>query len=84
MEPHIERHMERQIEHRMEHQMNDRPADLIRASDARKLLDISPFKMAQLLREGVVRQYSDPLDKRVKLVSRAEVLALRAPRAEAA
>lgn len=62
---------------------NDQPTDLITTAEARDLLCISRFKMAELLKEGVVRHFQDPLDKRVKLVSRSEVLALRV-RAQAA
>jgi hypothetical protein len=62
---------------------NDQPTDLITTAEARDLLCISRFKMAELLKEGVVRYFPDPLDKRVKLVSRSEVLALRV-RAQAA
>lgn len=51
------------------------PSDLIMASEARKLLGVSTVKMAELVRE-YLRTFPDPLDKRVKLVSRAEVLAL--------
>lgn len=54
-----------------------KPTDLIATAEARELLGISRFKMAELLRDGVIRHFPDPLDKRVKLVSRAEVLALR-------
>ena len=60
------------------------PTDLISTSEAQKLLGVSRPKMTQLLREGVIRHFPDPLDRRVKLVSRAEVLALKVPRAEAA
>ena len=54
-----------------------KPTDLRATAEARELLGISRFKMAELLRDGVIRHFPDPLDKRVKLVSRAEVLALR-------
>jgi hypothetical protein len=37
--------------------------------------------MAQLIKNGVIRHFTDPLDKRVKLVSREEVLALIVRRA---
>ena len=53
------------------------PADLITTAEARDLLGVSRFKMAELLKEGIIRHFPDPLDKRVKLVSRSEVLALR-------
>ena len=60
------------------------PNDLITAGEARRLLGISTLKMTSLLKEGRLRHFPDPLDNRKKLVSRAEVLALRMPRAEAA
>jgi len=62
----------------------DAPMDLIPAAEARKLLGVSPVKMAELIREGHIRHFSYPIDRRVKLVSRAEVLALKPKRAEAA
>ena len=61
-----------------------KPIDLIIVEEARRLLGVSPTKMAQLLREGTLRHYANPLDKRVKLVSKAAVLALLPNRAEAA
>lgn len=60
------------------------PVDLITISEARKLLGVSAVKMAQLIKDEVVRHFADPLDKRVKLVSKTEVLALKPKRAEAA
>jgi hypothetical protein len=63
----------------------DKPEDLIHSLEAQRLLGVSHTKMAQLLKEGMIPYYLNPLDKRVKLVSRAEVLALKEPkRAEAA
>jgi len=62
----------------------DIPQDLITATAARKLLGISPIKMRNLLRDGVIRYFPDPLDDRKKLVSKTEVLALKVPKAEAA
>lgn len=62
----------------------DIPRDLITSTEARKLLGVSPIKMAKLLRQGILRIYPDPLDERKKLVSRDEVLGLKVPRAEAA
>lgn len=55
----------------------NRPSDLIRVAEARKLLGVSRIKIAELIRDGYVRHFPYPLDKRVKLVSRAEVLALK-------
>lgn len=60
------------------------PVDLITATEARRLLGVSPLKMTKLLRDGVLRHFPDPLDDRKKLVSRTEVLALKVPKAEAA
>jgi hypothetical protein len=62
----------------------DTPKDLITATVARKLLGVSPLKMAKLLKSGALRIYPDPLDERKKLVSKSEVLSLVVPKAEAA
>jgi hypothetical protein len=61
-----------------------RPNDLIKVTAARKLLGVSPMKMAQLIREGLLLTYDNPLDRRVKLVSRAEVDSLLGMREKAA
>lgn len=58
--------------------MQDSPTDLIRVSEARKLISVSRIKMAELIRDGHLRHFSYPIDRRVKLVSRSEVLALKA------
>ena len=63
---------------------HERPTDLIPVKDARALLGVSHTKMTQLIRDGVIRTYPNVLDRREKLVSKAEVLALRPYRAEAA
>ena len=63
---------------------NNKPKDLILVSEARRLLRVSPTKMSQLLKDGLLRHFPNPLDRREKLVSKAEVLALKPPRAEAA
>ena len=60
------------------------PTDLITASEARRLLGVSAVKMAQLIKDGILRHFPNPLDRREKLVSKAEVLALKPRRAEAA
>ncbi len=57
--------------------LNEHPTDLIPAAEARRLLGVSTVKMSQLLKDGFIRHFPDPLDKRVKLVSRAELLNLR-------
>ena len=56
---------------------DDKPADLIRVAEARKLLGVSRIKIAELIRDGYIRHFPYPLDKRVKLVSRSEVLSLK-------
>jgi hypothetical protein len=60
------------------------PNDLITASEARRLLGVSAVKMAQLIKDEILRHFPNPLDRREKLVSKAEVLALKPTRAEAA
>jgi len=60
------------------------PLDLITASEARRLLGVSAVKIAQLIKDGTLRHFPNPLDRREKLVSKAEVLALKPPRAAAA
>lgn len=64
--------------------MTKRPTDLIRNTDARKLLGVSPIKMAELIRTGTLAHWPDPLDKRVKLVSKSEVERLKASSVRAA
>lgn len=54
-----------------------RPDDLIRTTEARKLLGVSTVKMTQLIKHGVFTVYSDLLDRRVKLISRSEVESLK-------
>jgi hypothetical protein len=63
---------------------NNRPNDLIKTNEARKLLGVSTVKMSELIRNGTIQHFTYALDRRVKLVSRAEVLALLPNRAEAA
>jgi len=60
------------------------PNDLITVAAAQRLLGVSRPTMSRLIKDGVIRHFPDPLDRRVKLVSRVEVLALKMPRAEAA
>lgn len=60
------------------------PDDLITVADARKLLGVSHTKMSQLIRDGLIEYRPNLLDRREKLISKAEVLALIPKRAEAA
>jgi predicted DNA-binding transcriptional regulator AlpA len=63
---------------------NIQPNDLIAVAEAQRLLGVSHAKIAQLIRTGLIRHFPNPLDRRVKLVSKAEVEALKPKRAEAA
>lgn len=56
---------------------NDQPRDLIPVAEAQQLLSVSHAKIARIIKEGSIRHFPDPLDKRVKLVSRSEVMALK-------
>jgi hypothetical protein len=62
----------------------NRPNDLMAVSEAQRILGVSHAKMAQLIREGILRYFLNPLDRRVKLVSRSEVLALKPNRVDKA
>ena len=55
----------------------NRPDDLISTTEARKLLGVSTVKMTQLIKHGLFTVYTDLLDRRMKLISRAEVEALK-------
>ncbi len=60
------------------------PNDLISLKEARTILNVSDYKMTSLVKEKALRLYTYPLDKRKKLVSKAEVESLKVPRPEAA
>lgn len=60
------------------------PNDLIAASEAQRLLGVSHAKIAQLIRDGMLRHFTNPLDRREKLVSRSEALALKPNRVDKA
>ena len=51
----------------------DRPKDLITYTEARKILGMSTGTLTKLLKNGTLRHWPDPLDARVKLVSRTDV-----------
>lgn len=57
--------------------------DLIPLQEAQTLLGVSHQKMTNLVKEGLLKIYRDPLDKRKKLVRRAELARLE-PKQEAA
>lgn len=60
--------------------MNDLQLELIKVTEAQRLLGVSKKKMASLLAEGTLPFELDPLDKRVKLINRADVERLMEPR----
>lgn len=62
----------------------ERPNDLMAASEAQRLLGVSHAKIAQLIREGVLRHFPNLPDRRVKLFSRSEVPALKPNRVDKA
>lgn len=51
--------------------------NLITLSEAAKLLSVSRAKISRLVSNNALRTINDPLDQRVKLVRREDVLALR-------
>jgi hypothetical protein len=53
--------------------MEKRNPDLITTTEARSLLRISTKKMAELIRNKMLATHANPLDRRVKYVSRKEV-----------
>lgn len=63
---------------------SETPNDLMAVAEAQRLLGVSHAKMAQLIKEGMLRHFPNPLDRRVKLVSRSEVLALKPRRVDKA
>jgi hypothetical protein len=48
-------------------------SELIKVAEARKLLGVSANKMAALIGSGAIPFEQDPLDHRVKLVSRKDI-----------
>ena len=60
--------------------MDDLREERIKVTEAQRLLGVSKKKMASLLSEGTLPFELDPLDKRVKLINRADVDRLRGPR----
>ena len=53
-------------------------SDLITVGEARGLLRVSKATMSRLIGEGVLHTQPAPLDKRVKLIKRADVERLQA------
>jgi hypothetical protein len=52
--------------------------EYLTAAEARDVLGISGPRMAQMLREGQLEWERSPVDRRIKLVCRAQVMALAA------
>jgi predicted HTH domain antitoxin len=50
--------------------------ELLTLSEAAELLGVSRMKMSRMVKTKVVTTQNDPLDERVKLVKRDDVLAL--------
>ena len=53
--------------------MPDLRNEMIKVMEAQRMLGVSKKKMASLLAEGTLPYTLDPLDKRVKLIDRADV-----------
>jgi excisionase family DNA binding protein len=58
--------------------MDKPPKDLITTRQAIQILGVSPNTLVRLIRDGKLRRFENLLDKRKKLVSRAEVEKLKA------
>jgi predicted HTH domain antitoxin len=50
--------------------------ELLTLSEAAELLGVSRMKMSRMVKTKVITTQNDPLDERVKLVKRDDVLAL--------
>ena len=58
--------------------------EYLTVTEAREYLGVSKPKMAQLIRDGVLKTEVDPLNKRYKWLRRADVVALKAQEKKAA
>ncbi len=54
--------------------------EFVNLTEAAAILHISKDKMVRLAKEGKIKTYENPLDKRVKLVRRVDVEELKKPR----
>ncbi len=50
--------------------------ELLTLSEAAELLGVSRMKMSRMVKTKVITTQNDPLDERVKLVKREDILAL--------
>ncbi|MGI9105470.1 MAG: helix-turn-helix domain-containing protein [Pyrinomonadaceae bacterium] len=57
-------------------------SELVTVAEARRILGISANKMSALIGSGTLPYEQDPLDRRVKLVKRAEVEGLMRKRTQ--
>ena len=60
------------------------PTDLIPLKDAQQILEVSDKTMTRLVRDKLLKVYTNTLDRRAKLVSRTEVEKLKASSVRAA
>jgi hypothetical protein len=61
-----------------------KPRDLIPLHEARELIGASEYKMTALIKNKMLRFYTNPMDKRYRYVSKSEVLKLKERYEEAA
>ncbi len=57
--------------------------EYVSLKEAQEILGVSRTKIWSLVRDGMLKTYEDPLDKRKTLVLRSDVLSLKQPRAGA-
>ena len=53
--------------------------EFVTMREAQEILGVSKFKMWQLVRDGHLTAYQSPVDRRQKLIKRADLDALRRP-----
>jgi hypothetical protein len=59
----------------MERAMSDE-SEYISVAEAREILGVSPTRMAEMLKRGELSSEPNPVDRRGKLIKRADVLVL--------
>jgi len=55
------------------------PAEFLTMQEAQEYLGVSRTKLWTLVKEGVVATFSDPLDKRRRLVRKDDIAVLKLP-----
>ena len=58
----------------------ERDDEYLTMTEAQEALGVSRFKIWQLVRDGVLQTYESSLDKRQKLIRRADLDAVKRPR----